>query len=232
MMSIEEKLKNEKPTEVLDVRGEECPIPETLAAKKLNKMTDGEILEVLTDHQPAVDVTLPYLAKRFGYPYIVIKKEDYYVVRILKLHEEEKGAVQLNDEIQVNLPFNKVVDAFLDPSILMSFVPQVKGVKQINYSAYSISMKYIIPFELPLFIKMEKYPNTVIIKYESYNKIAFLKATLGFDFFIYDHKKYTGIRVREWYEGPLKFMWKNEINKHITLAKDKLPTYLIKLISN
>ncbi|BFH73047.1 hypothetical protein SJAV_09910 [Sulfurisphaera javensis] len=46
----------------------------------------------------------------------------------------------------------------------MSFVPQVKRVKKINYSAYSLSMKYIIPFELPLFVKREEYPNTSIIK--------------------------------------------------------------------
>ncbi|BFH73048.1 hypothetical protein SJAV_09920 [Sulfurisphaera javensis] len=57
-----------------------------------------------------------------------------------------------------------------------------------------------------------------------------MKATLGFDFFIYAHRGYTGIRVREWYEGPLKFMWKKEINNHIRLAREKLPSYLVKLI--
>jgi TusA-related sulfurtransferase len=82
---MSEELKTKKPDVVIDVRGESCPVPEMEASKKLKKMKIGEVLEVLTDHQPAVDVTLPSLAKNLGYPFTVIRDGDTYKVRILKV---------------------------------------------------------------------------------------------------------------------------------------------------
>ncbi|BFI74649.1 sulfurtransferase TusA family protein [Sulfurisphaera ohwakuensis] len=82
---MSEDLKLRNPDQVLDVRGESCPVPEMEASKKLKKMKVGQLLEVLTDHQPAVDVTLPSLAKNLGYPYLVIKDGEVYRVRILKV---------------------------------------------------------------------------------------------------------------------------------------------------
>lgn len=82
---MSEDLKSRNPDQVLDVRGESCPVPEMEASKKLRKMKTGQVLEVLTDHQPAVDVTLPSLAKNLGYPYLVMKDGEIYRVRILKV---------------------------------------------------------------------------------------------------------------------------------------------------
>ncbi|EZQ07069.1 sulfurtransferase TusA family protein [Candidatus Acidianus copahuensis] len=79
------ELTTRNPDQVLDVRGESCPIPEMEAQKKLKKMKGGQILEVLTDHQPAVDVTLPSLCKSHGYPYEIIKDGEQYKFRILKV---------------------------------------------------------------------------------------------------------------------------------------------------
>ncbi|AEB95806.1 MAG: sulfurtransferase TusA family protein [Metallosphaera sp.] len=80
-----EPLKIREPDERVDVIGESCPVPEMTASKKLKKMKAGQVLEVLTDHQPAVDVTLPSLCKNLGYPYIVIKDGDVYKFRIQKV---------------------------------------------------------------------------------------------------------------------------------------------------
>lgn len=82
---MSEELVKRVPDVVLDVRGESCPVPEMEASKKLKKMKAGQVLEVLTDHQPAVDVTLPSLAKNLGYPFTVIKEGEVYKVRILKV---------------------------------------------------------------------------------------------------------------------------------------------------
>jgi TusA-related sulfurtransferase len=79
------ELMSRNPDQILDVRGESCPVPEMEASKKLKKMKPGQILEVITDHQPAVDVTLPSLAKNLGYPFTVIKDGEVYRVRILKV---------------------------------------------------------------------------------------------------------------------------------------------------
>ncbi len=50
----------------LDVRGEICPYPMMKAAEALEKLADGETLEVLTDHAPALS-TIPWEAAKHGY---------------------------------------------------------------------------------------------------------------------------------------------------------------------
>ncbi|MFQ5858054.1 MAG: sulfurtransferase TusA family protein [Anaerolineae bacterium] len=50
----------------LDVRGEICPYPMMKAVEALKKLPDGEILEVITDHAPALE-TIPTQAVRLGY---------------------------------------------------------------------------------------------------------------------------------------------------------------------
>ncbi len=50
----------------LDVRGEICPYPMMKAAEALKKLPDGETLEVLTDHAPALS-TIPWEAAKHGY---------------------------------------------------------------------------------------------------------------------------------------------------------------------
>ena len=68
----------------MDVRGESCPIPELTAAKKLKEMAPTKVLEVLTDHQASVDVTLPDLARGKGYPFYSERSGDLYRVFIEK----------------------------------------------------------------------------------------------------------------------------------------------------
>lgn len=50
----------------LDVRGEICPYPMMQAVEALKKLSDGEILEVITDHAPALE-TIPTQGARLGY---------------------------------------------------------------------------------------------------------------------------------------------------------------------
>ena len=50
----------------LDVRGEICPYPMMKASEALKKLPDGESLQVLTDHAPALS-TIPWEAAKHGY---------------------------------------------------------------------------------------------------------------------------------------------------------------------
>jgi len=50
----------------LDVRGEICPYPMMRAVEALKKLPEGEGLEVLTDHPPALS-TIPWEAAKLGY---------------------------------------------------------------------------------------------------------------------------------------------------------------------
>lgn len=83
-MATTTDLPNRHADQVLDVRGETCPIPEIETSKKLRSIAVGEVLEVLTDHQPAVDLSLPSLCKMLGYPYTIVRHDDVYSVKILK----------------------------------------------------------------------------------------------------------------------------------------------------
>ncbi|MFQ5974860.1 MAG: sulfurtransferase TusA family protein [Candidatus Hydrothermarchaeales archaeon] len=48
-------LKEKPPSETLDERGKICPYPLMETRDKLKEMAEGELLEVLVDHPPAVE---------------------------------------------------------------------------------------------------------------------------------------------------------------------------------
>ncbi|HEY8477230.1 MAG TPA: sulfurtransferase TusA family protein [Chloroflexota bacterium] len=50
----------------LDVRGEICPYPMMRAVEALKKLPEGEVLEVYTDHAPALS-TIPWEAAKLGF---------------------------------------------------------------------------------------------------------------------------------------------------------------------
>ena len=50
----------------LDVRGEICPYPMMKASEALKKLPQGESLQVLTDHAPALS-TIPWEAAKHGF---------------------------------------------------------------------------------------------------------------------------------------------------------------------
>lgn len=54
----------------LDVRGEICPYPMSKAVDALGTLPEGEALEVLTDHPPALE-TIPFYVVRLGYRCVV-----------------------------------------------------------------------------------------------------------------------------------------------------------------
>ena len=51
---------------LLDVRGEICPYPMLRAVEVLKKLPEGEGLDVLTDHPPALS-TIPWEAAKLGF---------------------------------------------------------------------------------------------------------------------------------------------------------------------
>ena len=84
-MAEEKDLENVKPDETMDVMGETCPIPETMAHKKLKKMSVGKVLEVYTDHSAAVENSFPSMLKKMNYPYCVKQTAPgEYTIKIRK----------------------------------------------------------------------------------------------------------------------------------------------------
>ncbi|MBI5957060.1 MAG: sulfurtransferase TusA family protein [Chloroflexi bacterium] len=56
----------------LDVRGEICPYPMLKTVEALQKLAEGEVLEVVTDHAPALE-TIPTQVRRRGYAFGIEK---------------------------------------------------------------------------------------------------------------------------------------------------------------
>ncbi len=54
----------------LDVRGEICPYPMMKAVEAMSRLAEGDVLEVITDHPPALE-TIPTQARRRGLAYAV-----------------------------------------------------------------------------------------------------------------------------------------------------------------
>lgn len=51
---------------LLDVRGETCPYPMKKAMAAMERLPEGEVLDVLVDHPPAID-TIRMAANRYGF---------------------------------------------------------------------------------------------------------------------------------------------------------------------
>lgn len=64
----------EKPTEVLDVRGEVCPYPDVKTQKKVKSMKSGDILEVLVDY-PLSAERIPRSMEKQGHKVLKVEKK-------------------------------------------------------------------------------------------------------------------------------------------------------------
>jgi len=73
------------PDKSIDLRGEECPVPEITLKRELIKAKKGEVIEILLDHPAAILYTIPEIIRLFNCRYEVIKHEDYVSFRILVL---------------------------------------------------------------------------------------------------------------------------------------------------
>jgi tRNA 2-thiouridine synthesizing protein A len=82
-----EDLESAKPDEILDVLGETCPYPQLYTKKKLEKMRLGSLLEVITDHPPAAEETIPGYCKDMNYPFVIKKDGAVYKIIVRKTKE-------------------------------------------------------------------------------------------------------------------------------------------------
>lgn len=69
-------LRDETPTEVLDVLGRVCPYPLVLTKKQLEKMPSGSILKILCDAPASAEDSIPRFAEKQGYEFESVKVED------------------------------------------------------------------------------------------------------------------------------------------------------------
>lgn len=72
--------------EKLDARGLCCPMPSVKTALALEKMTGGEVLEVLTD-DPVSKKDLPLWAEATGNTCLEIKEEEEMIRIYIKKHD-------------------------------------------------------------------------------------------------------------------------------------------------
>jgi len=69
-----EMTSKEKPTEVLNVKGEVCPYPDVKTQRKLKSMKSGEILEVLIDY-PLSAERIPRSMEKQGHEVLKVEKK-------------------------------------------------------------------------------------------------------------------------------------------------------------
>ncbi len=214
---------------VLDVRGEECPIPEMKAAKELQKINHGKLV-VITDHEPAIDVTLPALCNSLGLKYEILKDDGYVRFVIIKGDapvkiEDVQGTAETTT-IYLRRPV-KLRDKLSNPTLLMGFVPQIKAVDVISPGNYMVHMKWFISWETPLFVTFEILPKAEIIYYTAYQKLPFLRVSFGWKFLSSVSGEGQVLEVKEWYKGPFEGRAKKQIVKHLDKAKEVLPRILL-----
>lgn len=79
-------LRDETPTEVLDVLGRVCPYPLVLTKKQLEKMASGSLLKILCDAPASAEDSIPRYVEKQGYELESVKLEDkgYWEIYIKK----------------------------------------------------------------------------------------------------------------------------------------------------
>jgi TusA-related sulfurtransferase len=69
-------LRDETPTEVLDVLGRVCPYPLVLTKKAIEKLPSGAILKIMCDAPASAEDSIPRFAEKQGYEFDSVKVED------------------------------------------------------------------------------------------------------------------------------------------------------------
>jgi tRNA 2-thiouridine synthesizing protein A len=77
-------LRDETPTEVLDVLGRVCPYPLVLTKKKLQKMEGGTLLKVLCDAPASAEDSIPKYAEKEHCAFDSVKAEGHWELYIKK----------------------------------------------------------------------------------------------------------------------------------------------------
>jgi len=79
-------LRDEEPTEVLDVLGRVCPYPLVLTKKKIEKMAAGSLLKVLCDAPASATDSIPKYAEKskLGFDSVEVKDKGYWELYIKK----------------------------------------------------------------------------------------------------------------------------------------------------
>ncbi|BFI76397.1 sulfurtransferase TusA family protein [Sulfurisphaera ohwakuensis] len=80
---MSDKVKSTKPDVTLDLRGEPCPEPQIEIVKMLNHMKEGQVLEILSDDEPA-ELSIPVICESRGYPCEIERQGNTFRIRILK----------------------------------------------------------------------------------------------------------------------------------------------------
>ena len=70
------QLREEQPTEVLDVLGRVCPYPLVLTKKKLEKMPSGSLLKVMCDAPASAEDSIPKYAEKAGHDFDSVKVDS------------------------------------------------------------------------------------------------------------------------------------------------------------
>lgn len=83
-LDYSQMLANVEPDEIFDVRGETCPFPALHSQKKLKKIAPGTVLEILLDHPPAAEETVPGICAAKNWPYVSVKEGYYWRIKIKK----------------------------------------------------------------------------------------------------------------------------------------------------
>lgn len=79
-----DELRGTEPDEIFDVRGETCPFPALHSQKKLKRIPVGHVLEILIDHPPAAEETVPGICAENNWPYILDKEGDFWRIKVKK----------------------------------------------------------------------------------------------------------------------------------------------------
>lgn len=168
------------------------------------------------------------LCQEMGFNCAVEGGEGNFARVVARRISVEGEGVENSEEFVLPMKPEEAFNSLLDPTILMAVIPQFKGIRKLSEKSYMISIKWLFSWETPLIVSGDMIKNSGLVKYTAEQKVGPVKVMFGFIFFVYSLREGSGVRVKEWYKGPLQSFAKREIDKHLQRAKSQIPVILSK----
>ncbi|AAY80986.1 hypothetical protein ATY89_09740 [Sulfolobus acidocaldarius] len=155
--------------------------------------------------------------------------EEEKGISLIEIKREMEVSDAITDKVSVIANFSPsgIANRLTNPSILLSFIPEIRGIKDVSPSYYFFTVnwpnKITVPFVLH---KIKGYGPKYIIRYLGYTKSLTRTFLLKIDFTVSKNSKGSKIEMTESYKGSFMFLADDKIKKHISLFKEKLHSIL------
>ncbi|AHC52553.1 hypothetical protein SUSAZ_07940 [Sulfolobus acidocaldarius SUSAZ] len=164
------------------------------------------------------------LCEILDYPYRE-ELEDEKGISLIEIRREKEITDAITGTVNEIVNFNPsgIANRLTNPSTLLSFIPEIQGIEDVNPSYYFFTVNWPNKIRVPLVLhKIKSYGPKYIIRYLGFTRSFTQTFLLKIDFIVSRNLNGSKIEMIESYKGSFKFLADNKIKEHLSLFKEKI----------